>query len=166
MNSKNTISTRITTTARLFSIVLLSLLSLFIFTSCGLFPGGAGAAGFQRPANGTNVVIDWLDFIQIDGITYFATSSGGTLKETDLGSVYAILNFKLAGNVHDPAYQARDGDAAVVDAGTPVYTVRGYQPTFRLAVHRNGGIVLYEAESNPHGKKGVYILDVGGVVVH
>src|SRR5713226_9254649 len=117
--------------------VLLPLLGL---VSCGSSSSG-----------GQSSKIDWVNFVRFGGITYLVPSiaSGRGLKDSDLGPVYATVNFKLDGNVHDPEYRAKDGDAALLDAGTPVYTVKGYKPTFRLAARQNNIIQLYEADTNP-----------------
>ena len=80
-------------------------------------------------------VIDWVDFIRFGGITYVVapTKPGRMLTANDLGPVFATVRLKLDGNVQDPAYQSKDGDAAFLDAGTKIYTMKGYRPTFRLA---------------------------------
>ncbi|MBA2678952.1 MAG: hypothetical protein H0U76_11235 [Ktedonobacteraceae bacterium] len=61
-------------------------------------------------------------------------------------------------------YKTKDGDAAFLDAGTKIYTVKGYQPWFRLAAHSRGMIVLYEVTQNPQAKRGAQLLDIDGKV--
>lgn len=114
----------------------------------------------------TNAIIDWVDFIRFQGIRYLATYSqvGRNLQESDLGPVFAAVRFKLEGNVHDLHYQSADGDAAFLDPGTPVYAVQGYSTRFRLAAHRDGQLMLYEADTNPRAQKGADLLDIGGKV--
>ena len=114
----------------------------------------------------TNAIIDWVDFIRFHGIRYLATYSqvGRNLQESDLGAVFATVRFKLEGNVHDLHYQSEDGDAAFLDPGTPVYAVQGYSPQFRLAAHRDGQLILYEADTNPRAQKGGDLLDIAGRV--
>ena len=138
-------------------VVLLPLLGL---ASCTFPPHGPSSSNTQ------NVVIDWVNFIRFGGITYLAapTRPGRSLTENDLGPVFATIAFKLEGNVHNPGYQSRDGDAAALDVGTKVYTVKGYNPTFRLAARENNAIILYEADTNPHARKGADLLDIGGKV--
>jgi hypothetical protein len=113
-----------------------------------------------------SVIIDWVDFIKFNGITYLASfdHTGRPLQESDLGPIFASVQFRLDGNVHDPDYHSQDGDAAFLDAGTPVYMVRGYKPQFRLAAHRDGSIVLFEADTNPKARHGADLLDIGGKV--
>src|SRR5436190_21911876 len=81
--------------------------------------------------------IDWVNFIQFGGITYLANALhvGRPLQTSDLAPEFAKVRFKLEGNVHDPLYRTQDGDAAILAAGTSVYMVKGYAPTFRLAAH-------------------------------
>ncbi len=138
--------------------LLLSLAATLMGICCP--PGLAGCV----PAG--SVIIDWVDFIKFDGITYLASfdHTGRSLQESDLGPIFASVRFRLDGNVHDPDYHSQDGDAAFLDAGTPVYTVKGYKPQFRLAAHRDGSIVLFEADTNPNARHGADLLDIGGKV--
>ncbi len=114
----------------------------------------------------TNAIIDWVDFIRFQGITYLAAYArvGRRLQESDVGPVFATVRFKLEGNVHDLHYRSKDGDAAFLDPGTPIYAVQGYSAQFRLAAHRDGQLILYEADTNPHAKKGADLLDIAGKV--
>ena len=75
--------------------------------------------------------IDWVNFIQV-GSTQYVTGPQMTpdaLQESDLGPVYARVKFKVSGNVCDPTYKIKDGDAAFLDPGTPFYQ----SPATRLA---------------------------------
>jgi hypothetical protein len=124
------------------------------------------ACASQPSSNG--VQIDWVDFIRFGGITYTTSpvGAGHALNASDLGSVFATVSFKLEGNVQDPGYQSKDGDAAFLNPGTKVYVVKGYNPTFRLAAYQNGTIHLYESDTNPHAKVGADLLDIGGKVLY
>lgn len=119
--------------------------------------GVAGCGPFGR-----SVKIDWVNFVRFGGIEYLAQSValGRAPSEADLGAVYEKVGFKLDGNVGDPSYRPKDGDAAFLDAGTPVYTVKGYAATFRLAAHFAGRLTFYEANSNPNAKTGADLLDI------
>lgn len=111
-----------------------------------------------RPA----AMINWVDLIKLNDITYFAerSSTGRPLEKADLGPEFARVQFKLADNIKDPGYQLKNGDAAFLDRDTPIYTVQGYAPQFRLAATRDGQIVLYEAGTNPNAKSGSDLLDL------
>jgi hypothetical protein len=43
-----------------------------------------------------------------------------TLEESDLGPVVAQVKFEVDGNVCDPNYRPKDGDAAFLDPGTQI----------------------------------------------
>ena len=113
--------------------------------------------------------IDWVDFVQFGGIQYIAVdyTGGGVgraLADADLGPEFAKVEYKH-NEPHVFSHKCcRDGDAAFLDAGTPLYMVNGYKPEFRLAAHREGRLVLYEAYTNPKAKTGADLLDIGGKV--
>jgi hypothetical protein len=137
---------------------LFVLLSVIWLVGCGSQTGGQGPS-----SGGQNVVIDWVNFIRFHGITYLTTPDA--LPASQLGSVFDTVQFKLDGNVHDPNYHAKDGDAAFLEAGTAVYTVKGYKSAFRLAAHFAGHIQLYEVDTNPQARTGADLLDIGGKVL-
>jgi hypothetical protein len=111
-------------------------------------------------------MIHWANFIRFGGITYIAASvrAGRSLTANDLGPVFATVTFKIQGNVHHPGYHSKDGDASFLDAGSKVYTVKGYKLTFRLAAQENNTFTLYEADTNLHARKGGDLLDISGKV--
>lgn len=148
------------TVARALVIPLALVALLFALKGCGM-PQSAGIN-----ANFGNGVVDWVDFVQFDGIMYLAADDRGSrsLEDNDLGPVYATVQYMLSGNVNDPGYRAQDGDTAFLTTGTTIYAVKGYAPSFRLAARRDGRIVLYEADTNPHAKTGADLLDIGGKV--
>src|SRR5262245_44550049 len=131
--------------ASTFALVLVPSL---VLAACAALSSSNG----QSSSNFQHVQIDWVDFIRFGGITYTRppVGSGRALNASDLGPVFATIHFKLDGNVQDPGYQSKDGDAAFLPAGTKVYAVKGYKPTFRLAAYQNGEIQLYESDTNPH----------------
>jgi hypothetical protein len=114
------------------------LLSLLFITGCQL-PGGTATC---------NTMIDWVNFVQVGSTQYVAgPESSVVLQESDLGPVYAKVKFKVSGNVCDPNYKLKDGDAAFLDPGTEIYQVNGHAPTQELAARFNGQIVAYIAHS-------------------
>lgn len=118
-------------------------------------------------AASTNSDIDWADVIQFNGIRYLyqLPGVGRTPTKADLGGVIASVRFELEGHETDPSYQLHDGDAAYLPAGTPVYSVRGYEPTFRLAANEpQRGLVFYEVLSNPKATQGRDLLDIASKV--
>ena len=112
---------------------------LFLTSACQL-PGSTSTCNAQ---------IDWVNFIEVGATQYVAGqgASSDNLQESDLGPVYAHVKFKVSGNICDPNYQVKDGDAAFLDPGTPIYRVSGQSPSEQLAARLNGKIVAYRALS-------------------
>ena len=111
-------------------------LALLLLSACGL-PGGGTTCTTQ---------IDWVDFIQVGSAQYVAgPGSPTTLQQSDLGPVIAHVTFKLAGNVCDPNYRIKNGDAGLLEPGTAIYQVNGKPTSEVLAASRGGTIVAYEA---------------------
>ena len=132
--------------------------------------GGGGSSGGLAAGGGGNLsAIDWINFIRFDGITYLATSHSidqrnPALSRDILGPKHDEVRFMVAGNVTDPNYQMKDGDAAFWEKGTPVYEVRGYAPETLLAAVGPERIILFEADTNPNARKGSDLLDIEGKV--
>ena len=111
-------------------------LALIILAACQL-------PGSSRPCTAQ---IDWVDFIQVGSIQYLATGAPDTLQESDLGPIVAHVKSKLSGNVCDPSYRPKDGDAAFLDPGTPIYQVNGHSASQLLAARHDGRLIGYEAK--------------------
>ena len=107
------------------------------------------AAACQLPGSRSsceNVAIDWVNFIQVGSTQYInGTVPTAELQDADLGPVYTHVKFKLSDNVCDPSYRPKDGDAAFLEPGTPVYQVKGQPPAEQLAAQFNGHILVYLA---------------------
>jgi hypothetical protein len=167
------------TTRRLASSVLigsvLASLALVVLTGCGqdipcarLARGLAACTGHgTEPLHTVSVAIDWVDFVKFNGIMYMANIDSRTstqLAAADLGPQFATVKFTVEGNVSDTNYHPKDGDAAFLEPGTPIYTVKGYAPTFLLAAYRNNQIIRYVVDRNPSAAAGAALLDIGGKV--
>ena len=91
-----------------------------------------------------NAQIDWVNFIEVGSTQYVAGPESPSVPlASDLGPVYAHVKFKVSGHVCDPNYRLKDGDAAFLDPGTPVYQVSGHSPSEQLAARFNGTILVY-----------------------
>ena len=111
--------------------------------------------------------VDYIDFIQHGDIQYDASMSGTLgrdLTDADLGAEQFRIRNALARGGNGGGGTPRDGDSAFVSAGEPVYALRGYRPSFRVAARHDGRLVLYEADSNPAAKVGGDLLDLDGKV--
>ena len=110
-------------------------------------------AGCQLPGSAqghtcSNVQIDWVDFVQIGSTQYVAGPGGAAnVQEADLGPVVSHVKFKVDGAVCDPAYRPKDGDAAFLEAGTPIYQVSGQPISLLVAARRQGVIEVYQAQA-------------------
>jgi hypothetical protein len=114
-------------------------LAFVVLTAACRLPGAASSCNAQ---------IDWVNFIQVGSTQYVAGPQSPTiLKDSDLGPVYAHVKFKVSGNTCDPSYRLKDGDAAFLDVGTPIYQVNGHSSTDQLAAPFNGSLVVYRAIS-------------------
>jgi hypothetical protein len=105
------------------------------------------ACQFPGTSPTCNVQIDWVNFIQVGSTRYVADGQQPptVLQESDLGPVYAHVKFKVSGNVCVPSYRLKEGDAAFLDVGTPIYQVNRQPPGQQLAARFNGQIVVYTA---------------------
>jgi hypothetical protein len=110
--------------------------------------------------------VDYVNFVKLNGITYTADRPvvGRTLGEGDLGPVHATVRCSLREKLDPTRGEPQDGDAAYLDAGSALYQVRGYRPTFRLAARHDGRLVIFEADTNPRARVGRDLLDLEGKV--
>jgi hypothetical protein len=104
----------------------------------------AGACQLPGATSSCNMMIDWVNFIQV-GTTQFVAGpdAEASLSESELGPVYTHVKFKVSGNVCDSDYRPKDGDAAFLDPGTPIYQVSGHPPAEELAARFNSRILVY-----------------------
>jgi hypothetical protein len=109
---------------------------------------------------------DYANFVKLNGITYTADGPmvGRTLGDGDLGPVHDRVRCSLRDKMDPTRGEPQDGDAAYLDAGSPLYQVRGYRPSFRLAARQDGGLVIFEADTNPRARAGRDLLDLEGKV--
>ena len=125
-------------------------------------------SGLLAPAacGGQAAIIDWVDLVQWNGITYLAATGPASAgaSEPALGAQVATTKRKLAGNETDPSHRLQEGDAAFLETGTPIYSVSGYRSAFRIAVKNAGRIVIYEADTNPKARTGADLVDLDGKV--
>jgi hypothetical protein len=109
---------------------------------------------------------DYVNFVKLNGITYTADRPlvGRTLGDGDLGPVHARVRCSLREKMDPARGGLQDGDAAYLEAGSPLYQVGGYRPSFRLAARQDGRLVIFEADTNPRARVGRDLLDLEGKV--
>ena len=96
---------------------------------------------------------NWINAIHFEGASYYPASEGADgaateeveLDRSELGPVIYWVAFCLSCNIDLPmGYQVQDGDATLLDPGTAVYSVNGYDPSERVAVIVDGEVLLYD----------------------
>ena len=98
-------------------------------------------------------ITTWVDGFHFGGASYGRASKRGDsvsneergLDQSDLGLVVYRVAFCLSCNIELPmGYQAQDGDAALLQPGTAIHSIKGHDPSLKLASVVNGKILLYE----------------------
>jgi hypothetical protein len=108
---------------------------------------------------------DYVNFVKLNGIIYTDLPVvGRTLGDGDLGPVHAKVRCSLREKMDPTRGEPQDGDAAYLEAGSPLYQVRDYRPSFRLAARKDGRLVIFEADTNPRARAGRDLLDLEGKV--
>src|SRR5215213_10791182 len=95
-------------------------------------------------------------YLKVDGITYDSASYPGYLKDKALGPLFAEVDRRSAGSTTQDQSASNE---------VPIYSVKGYDTSFRVAIRTDYGPLLYEVLSNPRAKQGSDILDIGGKVI-
>ncbi|MFD9628168.1 hypothetical protein [Peribacillus muralis] len=74
--------------------------------------------------NTTSTIIEWVDFVRINGKKYEATYSEIIAEQTFIGEEIGQVQFKVADEITDVDYKTRNGDAAYLEKGTKIYAVK------------------------------------------
>lgn len=121
-------------------------------------PEAPRAAAHSCPSSGparegaSAVIVEWVDFIQLDGRQYVAAVGGRShppVPAAQLGPAVGVTACKIAGSSAGPDYQLRDGDAAFLPPGTVVRTIRGVPTTRAVTASRDGRYLYYAAQPAP-----------------
>lgn len=111
--------------------------ALLAFVTAGCRGGLLGNIGGQS-------IIDWADFLKLNGISYTAAMNMALTDPARIGEAIGEVRFKVSGNVHDGGYKEKDGDAAFLDKGTAVYAIDGYPRRDVVAVKDAAGYNGYK----------------------
>lgn len=133
---------------------LLVILSAMLLTGCSEIGMGTEAAACPP-----NAVIDWVDVLMINGITYASDVEGLNDGEVRQGELIGEVMYTMDGHACSD-HQLRDGDAAFLSTGTDIYEVAGYASDFRVLA---GGKV-YQVEENQQAATISELYDIEGKV--
>ncbi|SFF05475.1 hypothetical protein SAMN04487969_112128 [Paenibacillus algorifonticola] len=114
----------------------------------------------EEPAESCNAIIDWVDFLMINGIKYHYNYEGsGKVSDDQLGEKLGEVSYML--NDHACTdYEEKDGDAAFLPIGTAIYAMKGYKPEFRVIANSK----IYEVSDNPNAATLGQLFDIEGKV--
>lgn len=114
-----------------------------------------GSACLSTPTTGdSTVMVDWVDFVQLDGTQYLASADGQVpaVATNQLRSVVGRVECQLSVlKFHAEPGPAVDGDAAFIKVGTEVHAVQGYETSCRVAAQIAGVNRVYLAHTTLDG---------------
>ena len=119
-------------------------------------PGSVPASACENaPSGGTSrVMIDWVDFVQLDGRQYLAGLDGAMppIASNQLGAVVGRVTCQLSvlKFSKEPGPNV-DGDAAFLPIGTEVRAVQGFDPSCGVAARIDGVNRVYLAHHDVGG---------------
>ncbi|GAB2700879.1 hypothetical protein ACFQWB_06380 [Paenibacillus thermoaerophilus] len=92
------------------------------------------------------VIIDWADFLKLDGRTYTGMWDIVVADPAMIGEPIGEVTFKLYGSKHqnNSRYRSKDGDAAFLPVGTRIYELKGYPDRSMVAVSYEAGMNGYK----------------------
>ncbi|MDR7071544.1 hypothetical protein [Fictibacillus barbaricus] len=108
----------------------------------------SGCNNFSMP--GSHTIIDWVDFVKWNGVKYDAINHATLADEKYIGKKLGKVEFKVDGNVNNPHYKIKDGDAAFHEKGTVIYSIKGTEEL--IAVKQSNEINGYRIYA-PRGKE-------------
>ncbi|MCD8511221.1 MAG: hypothetical protein LRY73_16025 [Bacillus sp. (in: Bacteria)] len=118
-----------------FTISSLMVFVLLVASACNFGPFGHGGS------------ISWVDFIHINGTEYTKIYSAVISDEEFIGEKIGEVKFKVDGNVANPNYRIKDGDAAFHEKGTELFAVEGHHHLLAVPTdHEVNGYQLYMAK--------------------
>ncbi|MEO4053022.1 hypothetical protein [Solibacillus sp. CAU 1738] len=98
---------------------------------------------------GSRAIIDWVDFIKWDGESYLGIYTGVLADERYIGEKIGKVKFKVADNISDPSYKTKDGDAAFLEKGTEIFSIKGRPDLLAVKAEEtiNGYQVYFASDS-------------------
>jgi len=115
----------------------------------------AKSACTDTPTDGVStVMVDWIDFLQLNGTQYVADRPGSpqSVSSQELGGVIGRVTCMLSAlKFTQQPGPAVDGDAAFLPIGTEVFSIKGVASSCRVAVKHQGVNRAYVAVTGPTG---------------
>lgn len=103
-------------------------------------------------------VIDYVHALYMNDIHY-TRNYESDISKLEKGKEMGEVNYMLSGDACSD-YQMKNGDATLLQKGTKIYQVKGYDPNYRLLADGQ----LYEADKNPNAKTVADFYDIEGRV--
>lgn len=116
----------------------------------------AGCDRVGKETDGCMAIIDWVDFLMINGITYDHNNEGTKeVAKEQIGDKISEITYML--NDHACTdHKSKNGDAAYLPVGTAVYELKGYKPEYRVVANNK----IYEVHNNPNAATIGELLDI------
>lgn len=111
-------------------------------------------------SKGCNSIIEWVDLLKINNITYYQNHEGTKAVTAEqlgekVGKISYMLNDHACTN-----HVSKNGDAAFLPIGTVVYALKGYKSDFRVVANNK----IYEVNENPNAATLGDLMDIKGKV--
>lgn len=122
---------------------------LMIMMGLVVFLGGC-TTGMNTNSIRGNAVIDWVDFVKLNGHSYTGLYEQVLKNPNDVtDEIVGEVKFKVGDVVTNPNYKTKAGDAAFLEIGTKLYRVNGFKSDELIAAkddNRIGGYRLYAGD--------------------
>jgi len=114
--------------------------------------------GLTDAENCGYATLDYFPALKFNGNSYTENRDGESSRLKP-GKKIGEIGYKMADNAC-PGYQMKDGDATLLEIGTPLYEVEGYKTDYRLFA----GDRLYEVSENPSARTVGELYDIQGKI--
>lgn len=121
-------------------------------SGAGVSPG-PGSACRTTPRQGRSaVIVEWVDFVKLDGRQYVA-GLDGRVTAGQLGDVVGQVRCQLSALKFNKAPGANvNGDAGFLPVGTKLHAIHGFAPSCRVAARVQGRVRVYLAHHTLGGQ--------------
>ncbi|MGZ4123208.1 MAG: hypothetical protein ACXVOI_08355 [Tumebacillaceae bacterium] len=122
---------------------------------CALLMTAFVLAGCE-PKSQTTTIIDWADFINLNGASYQLVYDAAIRDPSFVQEQVGEVKFKVADNVTDPQYKIKNGDAAFWQPGTKIYAIKNYPKHEYVAIPSDkavNGYKIYASDASTAPKR-------------